>query len=640
MIIATAGHVDHGKTSLVKALTGVDTDKLPEEKNRGLTIELGFAYRDIGDGKATGFIDVPGHEKFIRTMIAGVSGIDCVLFIIAADDGPMPQTVEHLAIMDLLGVEHGVFALTKIDRVSHDRVDEVSTEVRQLIANTTLANANIIPVSAHNGDNIPALSTALLALSESIPARSSAGRFRMAIDRNFVLQGTGRIVAGTILAGEIHQDDTVRLLPQDIELRVRGIHAQNTTAQSAHSGERAALNITGGDLKRLDIHRGNWVVSSDSRLSTTRIDTLVSVLNTESKPLKNRTPVHLHLGAADVGARVVTLEDNDIEPGEEGLIQLQLNETVNTVYGDRFIIRDQSARNTIGGGYVIDPLPLTRGRNKDTRLAVLKAQISDDERQALQQLLDLGLDDFDFGAFLAARNLDDEAIQQCISETTCVVVEHSHGKSAFSPTKWQQLRDDIVKISANFHRKNPDKIGVNEGQLIRSLPKRLGKRNAAALIDACIKEKILVRDSGQFRLPQHAVKRAPANEALWNKVSAKLEASGRKVPVVHDLHTELDIDLKNLNQFLIQTAKQGFLVKVSDKRYFLPATIREFGNIVEQLAERTDGKGFTVKEFRDAAGIGRNAVIEILEYFDRVGLTFRQDQIRKAKKSVSELYGD
>jgi selenocysteine-specific elongation factor len=368
MIIATAGHVDHGKTSLVKALTGVDTDKLPEEKTRGLTIELGFAYHDIGDGKPTGFIDVPGHEKFIRTMLAGVSGIDCVLFIVAADDGPMPQTHEHLAIMDLLKIQHGIFALTKIDRVSTTRVDEVRSDIKRMIANTSLQNAEVISVCAHTGENMTALSEHLLSLSESIPVRNSGGEFRMAIDRNFVLQGTGRVVAGTILAGEIHSENRVRLLPQDVELRVRGIHAQNTATEVAVAGERSALNISGGDLKRLEIHRGDWVVAEAARFTSTKIDTEITVLKQESRPLRNRTPVHLHLGAADITARVITLEGQEIQPGESGLVQLQLTRPVNTVYGDRFVLRDQSAFRTIGGGQVIDPVPLTKGRSKTTRI--------------------------------------------------------------------------------------------------------------------------------------------------------------------------------------------------------------------------------------------------------------------------------
>ncbi|MGR8946511.1 MAG: selenocysteine-specific translation elongation factor [Gammaproteobacteria bacterium] len=640
MIIATAGHVDHGKTSLVKKITGIDTDKLPEEKNRGLTIELGFAYHDIGDGKSTGFIDVPGHEKFIRTMIAGVNGIDCVLFIIAVDDGPMPQTIEHLAIMDLLNIKHGVFALTKTDRVSASRVAEVREEVADIIKNTSLRDAAIIPVSAHSGTNVEMLCDKLLALSEAIPARNSSGKFRMAIDRNFVLQGTGRVVAGTILAGQVNQDDKIRLLPQDIELRVRGIHAQNTKSETARTGERTALNISGGDLKRLDIHRGNWVVADDARLTTTKIDTEITVLNTESRPLRNRATVHLHIGAADIGARVITLESQEIAPGETGLVQLQLNQACNAVFGDRFILRDQSALRTIGGGYVIDPVPVTRGRDKGIRLGLLKAQMTADPELALARILALDLDDFDLDAFIAARNLDDRAMEKCIANADSVVLRHDHGRSAFTHDKWRTLQTQLEKACDSFHRKYPDKLGPNEGQLIRALPKKLGKRNAAALIEACVKDKLLVRDSGQYRLPRHAVKRAPANEALWKKVSTKLASSGRKAPVVHDLHTELRVDLKQLNQFLIGAAKQGFLVKVSDKRYFMPETIREFAKMAETLANNSDGKGFTVKEYRDVSGIGRNAVIEILEYFDRIGLTFRQEQIRKIRKTATELYGD
>lgn len=638
MIIATAGHVDHGKTSLVKVLTGVDTDKLPEEKSRGLTIELGFAYHDIGDGKATGFVDVPGHEKFIRTMLAGVSGIDCVLFIVAADDGPMPQTHEHLAIMDLLNIQHGLFALTKIDRVSSERVDEVKASIREMVASTSLQNAQVIPVSAHSGENISVLTEQLLALSKEIPERKAGGQFRMAIDRNFVLQGTGRVIAGTVLAGEVRSENKVRLLPQDIELRVRGIHAQNTATDIAVAGERCALNVSGGDLKRLEIHRGDWVVTETARFTTTKIDTEITVLSNESRPLKNRTPVHLHLGAADITARVITLEGQDIQPGKSGLVQLQLNRPVNAVYGDRFVLRDQSAFRTMGGGRVIDPSPVTRGRNKPIRLDYLKAQLADDANLALKQILTLGLDDFDLSAFTRARNLNDLEIDNLSLAVDSVVIAHDHGKTAFSQERWQELTESIQQKCANHHRKHPDKLGINEGELMRCLPKRIGRPRSIALIQAWVDSKILARDSGQFRLPTHEVKRAPQNAALWEKVSNTLTSAGAKSPVVHDLHTELGVDLKQLNQFLAGAAKQGFLVKVSDKRYFLPTTIRGFAITAEQLASSSSQAGFTVKEYRDAVGIGRNAVIEILEYFDKVGLTLRQDQVRKIRKPAAQLF--
>lgn len=640
MILATAGHVDHGKTSLVKALTGVDTDKLPEEKTRGLTIELGFAYHDIGDGKATGFIDVPGHEKFIRTMLAGVSGIDCVLFIVAADDGPMPQTLEHLAIMDLLGIEYGVFALTKIDRVSRDRVEEVTLEIRELVANSTLRNAEIIPVSAHTGENISALSSAILAISKQLPERTVNGNFRLAIDRNFVLQGTGRVIAGTVLSGSVRVEDKIRLLPQDIELRVRGIHAHNASAEMAKPGERAALNITGGDLKRLEIHRGDWVVAETSRLTSTKIDAKIKVLGGESRALKNRTPVHLHIGAADITARVVTLENQEIPAGESALVQLHLNRPVNAVYGDRFVLRDQSANRTIGGGYIIDPAPVTRGRSKASRLAILAAQQTRDAELALEESLNLNLDDFDFDSFLLARNLNAEETSRLIQSSRAVIVASPGGiRSAFSQQKWQVITAEIVSQCEKYHLQHPDKLGINEGELARKLPKKLNKKVAGAIIQTCLEQKILAREGGMLRLPAHEVKRAPKNAALWEKVSKKLSNSGTKAPVVHDLHTELGIDVKQLSGFMADAARQGFLVKVSDKRYFLPETMKHFAETAERLAATASQQGFTVKEYRDAVGIGRNAVIEILEYFDRVGLTFRQDQTRKIRKTANELYG-
>jgi len=319
VIIATAGHVDHGKTLLVKALTGIDTDRLPEEKQRGLTIELGFAYHDLGDGTITGFIDVPGHERFIRTMVAGVSGIDVVLFIIAADDGPMPQTAEHLAILDLLGVKRGIVALTKTARVSESRVLEVQAQCRRLLAGPSLANIDIIPLSALTGSGVDELRSGLLELSKTLEPRAVKGNFRLAVDRSFVLKGAGRVVTGTVFSGQVASGDAVYHVPDGGELRVRGIHAQNREAEHAVCGQRTALNLVGAGLRDAELRRGDWIVGTGARFSTRRLETMIRVLPGDSRSLRNRTPVHVHIGAADVTGRVVTFDGNALDPGKPGL---------------------------------------------------------------------------------------------------------------------------------------------------------------------------------------------------------------------------------------------------------------------------------------------------------------------------------
>ena len=350
MIIATAGHIDHGKTALVKALTGIDTDRLPEEKKRGMSIDLGFAYHPLSSGQVLGFVDVPGHERFIRNMLAGVTGIDYALLIVAADDGPMPQTEEHLAILDLLGVRDGVIALTKIDRVDAARLEEVTTEIEVLIAGSGLEGADIMPVSAINGTGVDDLRVHLETMTDLIGDREGEGHFRLAIDRCFSVQGAGLVVTGGVFSGKVNVGDHLTLSPQGIDVRVRGIHAQNKESEAGVSGQRCALNITGADLKSTEVHRGGWLVANDIHAPVARFDARLRVLKSEARPLRHWTPVHVHLGAAELPGRIAVLGEKSIAPGSSGLVQVVLDRRIGVLKGDGFILRDQSAQRTIAGG--------------------------------------------------------------------------------------------------------------------------------------------------------------------------------------------------------------------------------------------------------------------------------------------------
>ena len=370
MIIATAGHIDHGKTCLVEALTGVHSDRLPEEQRRGMSIDLGFAYASLTPELAVGFVDVPGHEKFVRNMLAGVTAVDCALLVVAADDGPMPQTREHLDILDLLGIRHGVVALTKIDRVDSDRVDEVQTDIQNLLARTTLADADIIPVCAPEGIGIDELKLALSRHSGRTVPRTEDG-FRLAIDRSFSLSGAGLVVTGHVFSGAINVDDTVLITPQGVEARVRGIHANDKPAERGTAGERCALNLAGAGIRREQVQRGQWVVA-EGRTRPHNGWMRECMPGTAAKPLTHWTPVHFHLGTQDVTARLALLEADTIEPGESGLVRVMPNKPLAAWVGDRFIVRDQSARRTIAGGEVLDAQPPARGRAKPERLDVLR----------------------------------------------------------------------------------------------------------------------------------------------------------------------------------------------------------------------------------------------------------------------------
>lgn len=629
MIIATAGHVDHGKTLLVKALTGVDTDRLPEEKARGLTIDLGFAYRDLGDGHVTGFVDVPGHERFIRTMVAGVSGIDVVLFIIAADDGPMPQTAEHLAILDLLGATRGVIALTKIDRVDAARIAAVSAECHELFAPTALAGSALVPVSAVTGEGIETLRAALLELAATLPPRPTSGNFRLAVDRSFVLKGAGRVVTGTVFSGRTALEDEVFHLPEGGALRVRGIHAQNREARAARAGERCALNLAGSGLRDAEPARGDWITAAGCAFATRRLDARVRVLAGEARALANRTPVHVHLGAADGTARLVTIDGRAIEPGAEGLVQIQLDRPLHAVHGDHLVLRDQSARRTLGGGVVIDPQPRVRGRNRAQRLACLEAMQAGTVAAALAALLAAEPDGLDLARFAASFNLGPAEHEDLFAQVPMVVVEHDGRALGFAPQRLQALEAMIVPALRRCHAAHPERAGVTPAELGGALPERLRAALRDLVIARVLAQGLVERHGGLLRLPGHAAQRARGDDALWRRVRRLLDVPDHKAPVVHDMLEPLRLELKPLEAFLARATQAGDVVRVSPRRYFLPTSIAHFEGIVHELARTRPDGTFSVADFRDRAGIGRNAVVEVLEYFDRIGLTRRDGQVRK-----------
>jgi selenocysteine-specific elongation factor len=635
VIVATAGHVDHGKTLLVKALTGTDTDRLPEERARGLTIDLGFAYHDLGDGTITGFVDVPGHERFVRTMVAGVSGIDVVMLVIAADDGPMPQTAEHLAILDLLGVTRGMVVLTKIDRVDAARVAAVTAECRALLASTALAPLPVVPVSALTGQGVEDLRAALLALARATPPRASSGGFRLAVDRSFLLKGTGRVVTGTVFAGTVAVDDAVHHVPDGGALRVRGIHAQNHAAERAVAGQRCALNLAGAGLREGELHRGDWVVAPALAFTTRRLDVDVRVLEVEPRALRNRTPVHVHIGAADVTGRLVSFDGQAIAPGDSAPAQLLLDRELHAVRGDRLVLRDQSAQRTVGGGVVLNPLPAVRGHGRRERLAYLDAMRAPDATVALAQILEACPDGIDLLPFVQAWNLDQAAQATLLDTVPHVIIGQGDARRILAPARWAALRALIVPALEQRHAAAPDRAGVSEVDLARALPERMRASLFAAVLDDLIATGAIERSGGLLRVPGHAVARSAADEALWRRVRRLLDVPDGKAPVVHDMLASLRLELKPVEAFLQRSAQQGHLVRVSAKRYFLPETVARFETVVRDLAAISPNGTFSVADFRDRTGIGRNAVVEILEYFDRVGLTHRQGEVRKLLRAGS-----
>ncbi len=639
MIVATAGHVDHGKTALVKALTGIDADRLPEEKARGLTIDLGFAYWPLADGPTVGFVDVPGHERFVRNMLCGVAGIDYVLFVVAADDGPKPQTAEHLAILDLLDVRHGAIALTKIDRVEGTRLREVDVEVRALLAGTTLAAAPIFPVSAETGAGVDTLKDHLATVARAWRPRPPAGNFRLSVDRAFTVVGAGLVVTGTAFAGTVAANDTVRAVRAGLDLRVRGIHAQNAPAQSGRAGQRLALNLAGPGADKDRIGRGEWVAGGAPAAPARKLDARLRVLVSEGRPLAHWTPVHVHLGADEATGRVAILEGGAIAPGESGLVQLVLDRSMVALAGDRFILRDTSARRTIGGGHVIDIYAPVRGRARPERLAVLAAMETPDHAVALARLLDLAAGGLDLARFGLARNLTpDESAALCTGAAMKRVAQ-GPVDLGFAPSHWDRLRAAALDALAAWHKRSPDTVGPAEDRILQGTGVRLAREAVVAVAGELIREGAIVREGMGVRLASHRPQLDPADAALWKKIAPILGAQPLRPPGVHEIATEIRTDLKKTKSTLVRAARHGLCVRVSKTRFYLPTALRALADIAAEVAAARPDRLVPAAAFRDASGIGRNVSIEILEFFDKAKFTRRKGDAHELLRRPEEAFG-
>jgi selenocysteine-specific elongation factor len=636
MIIATAGHVDHGKTLLVKNLTGIDTDRLEDEKNRGLTIDLGFAYEQMDDEKTLGFVDVPGHIKFIRNMLAGVGAIDHALLVIAADDGPMPQTMEHLDILNLLGIKKATVAVTKIDRVSQQRVEEVIAATDSLIQATSLKNAPFYPVSGTTGDGIQALKNHLMAECQKTERQSATGNFRLAIDRCFTIKGSGLVVTGSVFSGKITIGDELLISPQNIRARVRGIHTQNKSASYGCKGDRCAINITGANLNRESIHRGNWLLAASIHAPVTRLDARIRVLNTEAKPLRHWTPVHIHTGANHITGKVAALTDRLISPGDSGLVQLALDEPVSICRGDRLIVRDQAATRTIGGGEVIDPFSPRRGRARAKRIAHLQAMERpsiEDCLTALLELHDTGVNLTRFGiAWNLTSNEQNDLFGSLVYRQVQVVSTGQTFLAGFSEQHWQAQKTRLIDALAIWHKQHTEQAGPAEKQLLASIrPAPLQEVFALALSEIVASRQVM-KSGSYLHLPGHNATLTAPETKVWKVLEPLIREGGLKPPVVHELSSRSKLPVKPLEQFLKRATQLGLLTRVVKNRFFLPETVAQLGTLAKDLATRNEDGFFTASEFRDVTGIGRNLAIEVLEYFDSTGLTLRKGDKRCLSK--------
>jgi selenocysteine-specific elongation factor len=640
MIIGTAGHIDHGKTALVKALTGVDCDRLKEEKARGITIDLGFAYLPTAAGQVLGFIDVPGHERFVHTMLAGASGIDFALLTVAADDGIKPQTVEHLAILDLLGIDRGVVAVTKADLVTPERLEAVTTQIAAAIAGTALVRADILPVSALTGRGVDELRTYLVAAATATRSRSSEGRFRLAVDRSFTLAGVGVVVTGTMLSGLVRVGDHVQVSPSGLMARVRSLHAQNRPEEIGWAGDRCALNLAGPDISREAIRRGDVVVDIDLHAPTDRIDAVLRLLPTGGKPIGQWFPVRLHHAAAEVGARIVLLDGGPIQPGASADIQLVLDRPIAAAVPDCFVVRDVSAQKTLGGGRFIDLRPPARRRRTPERRAQRAALAIGDPRTAFAALLAAPPLAWDITIFARDRALGAAQAEQIVTGLGLVLLESGASKTALSADQWQIFTSSLMAQVAAYHAENPDLQGIGREQLRLMLQPRLPKPAFAVALQRISQDGEIVFDGAFVRSATHVVRLEPDAKATWDVIAALLGGAERfRPPRVRDIAAATGRTERDIRRLLKVAGRMGWADEVAHDHFFLRQTVREMTCIAAQLAARAKGGEFTAAQFRDRLANGRKVAIQILEFFDRHSVTLHRGDLRRINRHRLDLFG-
>lgn len=616
MLIGTAGHIDHGKTALIRRLTGRNTDRLPEEIKRGISIELGYAYVPLADGDVLGFIDVPGHERFVHTMLAGATGIDMALVVVAADDGVMPQTEEHLDILRLLGVRAGAIALTKTDLVAPERVGEVRAELAAALAGSDAAQWPVFPVSAFTGAGIDALDAFLRAPAATRADRAAGGHFRLAVDRVFTLGGVGTVVTGTAHAGTVAVGDEVVVQPGGVRARVRSLHVQDRPAQRGRAGQRCALNLAG--VSREQVARGDWIAAAAlDRLGnlTARFDGTLALSARESRDLPQWVAVHLHHGTADVMARVSVLDADRLAPGARGLVSVSLAQPLALCRGDRYVIRDASAQRTVGGGVVLDIAPPARGKRRPPRLELLGALADDNAVRAAACWLAQA--PVPLARLAGAWNLVPEELDALLKTVEARVA----AGIAFAPSAWQRLRAAAMEAVGATHEREPEMPGLEQNRLRRMIAPALAAEALAELVDELLAEGTFVRRGAFVALPAHKAELGRDERTRWESIKPLLMEQPFGPPRVRDIAQDTGIAEAEVRALLRRVARVGEVTLVAHDHFFLTDAVARLADIADELAR--DGGAAQAAAFRDRIGGGRKVAIQILEFFDRVGYTRR-----------------
>ncbi len=637
LILGTAGHIDHGKTSLVKALTGIDCDRLPEEKARGITIDIGFATLDLGDFRL-GIVDVPGHERFIKNMLAGATGIDLVVLIVAADDSVMPQTREHLEILRLLGIRHGLIALTKCDLVDETTQEVVDLEIRELVRGSFLEQAPIIRTSAHSGQGIPELKAALAEVCQKVEARTGAEWFRVAIDRSFIVQGHGTVVTGSVTAGTVRVGDEVEWQPRGQRVRVRSLQNHDRPVEEVHRGMRAAINLAGVHCE--DVVRGQELATPGylvpSRVLTVRLHCLAEV----RRPIKHRAPVRFHLGTAEIMGAVSLLDCDAVEPGGWGLAQVFLEEPATAVWGQPFVVRGPSATYTLGGGQVLQPAAKkVRRRHLETLERIEKLWGGDAKERALTVAWFGGFSGFTPADLVRGANLAPDQAPEVIKELQAAgrLAEVAVGqarKLLLHADMLKELDERILGNLARLHEEFP-LMATHDRQRMQSQLDYIGDDALVhAAVDRLLQQKKLVGDLRRVARADHKPKLSGNQRKLKDKIVATYQEAGFQPPEPASFANQAAGNAAVLKDLFEVCVAEGLLAPIAEGVYLHGDAEAEMRRrVAEKLA---GGAGATVAEIRDLLGTTRKFAVPLCEYLDRVGVTRREGDLRFLVAGVAQ----
>ena len=632
IILGTAGHIDHGKTSLIKAVSGIDTDRLKEEKQRGITIELGFAALDLPDGQHVGIVDVPGHEKFVKNMVAGATGIDIVAMVIAADEGVMPQTREHMEICTLLGVRHGFVALTKTDMVDEEWLELAIDDIESFTRDTFLEDRPVVPVSSVTGDGLPQFIETLQTLCREVPERKQTGLFRLPVDRVFTMKGFGTVITGSLVSGKIAVGETIMIYPSGTKSKVRGVQVHGQSVNEALAGQRTAINFQGLDMTA--VNRGDVLARPDSLSPSYMADLDFQYLASAAKPLKNRTRIRFHTGTSEIMGNLILLDREDLAPGEGAAVQVRLDTPVSLVKEDRYVIRSYSPVRTIGGGQVLNPIPTKHKRFRADITEALNALATLPPEEVIGfHARQAGFRGTEHNELRLVTNLPDKkldtVISALLSRRELIMVDRERRLYVHADT-YAYLRQMVLDQLQKYHGDNPLKAGMPREELRSKFPAHIHPKLAPQVLHQMDKSGELAAESDTIRLAAHKVSLAVDQSQLRTKIRQAYAEGGITPPYFKDICQSLQVDARTAKDVLHLLVEENRLVKVKEELYFQREVI---DGLKDRLVTFLRDKGaITTPEFKDMAGASRKYVIPLAEYFDAVNVTIRVGDTRQLRK--------